>query len=240
MTPRRPAPARPGARPGARRTTRTTPRQSPEPQAAPPDVASLSSPDLAADRGEATEHNTVRMVGTDGLAAPTHAISLVVVLLLAFVVTFPSLRGYLSQRARYDAVVSDIARAQATSAALEEELALWQDDDYVKSRARERLAYVMPGETTYVVVGADQFEDAAPSGTTVAGSAEHRPWYDVVRESARVAGGTEAAPTATPTAEPTERGRSTPAPTAPASSGASGPADAAPAGAPTQSSGATP
>ena len=236
MTPRRPAPARPGARPGARRTTRTTPRQSPEPQAAPPDVASLSSPDLAADRGEATEHNTVRMVGTDGLAAPTHAISLVVVLLLAFVVTFPSLRGYLSQRARYDAVVSDIARAQATSAALEEELALWQDDDYVKSRARERLAYVMPGETTYVVVGADQFEDAAPSGTTGAGSAEHRPWYEVVRESARVAGGTEAAPT-TPAADPAEQDGAAPAPTA--SSGASEPADAGPTGA-SDSSGATP
>ena len=95
MTPRRPAPARPGTRPGARRTTRTTPRQSPEPQAASPDVASPSSPDPAADPGEAPERNTVRIVGTDGLAAPTHAISLVVVLLLAFVVTFPSLRGYL-------------------------------------------------------------------------------------------------------------------------------------------------
>ena len=236
MTPRRPAPARPGARPGARRTTRTMPRQTPEPRAASPDVAPSSSPDPAADRGEPPERNTVRMVGTDGLAAPTHAISLVVVLLLAFVVTFPSLRGYLSQRARYDAVVSDIARAQATSAALEEELALWQDDDYVKSRARERLAYVMPGETTYVVVGADRFKDDTAAGTTGAGSTEHRPWYDVVRESARVAGGTEAAPTATPT----EQGRSTPAPTAPASSGASGPADAAPAGAPTQSSGAPP
>ena len=222
MTPRRPAPARPGARPGARRTARTAPRQGPGPQAASSDAASPSSPDPAADPGEAPERDTVRIVGTDGLAAPTHAISLVVVLLLAFVVTFPSLRGYLSQRARYDAVVSDIARAQATSA------------------ARERLAYVMPGETTYVVVGADRFKDDTAAGTTGAGSTEHRPWYDVVRESARVAGGTEAAPTATPAAEPTEQGRSTPAPTAPASSGASGPADAAPAGAPTQSSGATP
>ena len=237
MTPRRPAPARPGARPGARRTTRTTPRQSPEPQAASPDVASPSSPDPAADRGEATEHNTVRMVGTDGLAAPTHAISLVVVLLLAFVVTFPSLRGYLSQRARYDAVVSDIARAQATSAALEEEFALWQDDDYVKSRARERLAYVMPGETTYVVVGADRFRNDAASSATSADASEHRPWYEVVRESARVAGGAEQS--SEPAADPAQRSRATTTPSASAPSGAS----AAPAPAPTGSSrtsGATP
>ena len=238
MTPRRPAPARPGTRPGARRTTRTTPRQGPEPQAASPDVASPSSPDPAADRGEATEHNTVRMVGTDGLAAPTtHAISLVVVLLLAFVVTFPSLRGYLSQRARYDAVVSDIARAQATSAALEEELALWQDDDYVKSRARERLAYVMPGETTYVVVGADRFRNDAASSATSADASEHRPWYEVVRESARVAGGAEQS--SEPAADPAQRSRATTTPSASAPSGAS----AAPAPAPTGSSrtsGATP
>lgn len=234
MTPRRPAPARPGARPGARRTARTTSRPVPESQASSPDTAA-ASPDPAPDR-EPPERAVLRLGGADGLAVPARAIILVLVLLLAFVVTFPSLRGYLSQRARYDAVVSDIARAQATSAALEEELALWQDDDYVKSRARERLAYVMPGETTYVVVGADQFEDAAPSGTTGAGSAEHRPWYEVVRESARVAGGTEAAPT-TPAADPAEQDGAAPAPTA--SSGASEPADAGPTGA-SDSSGATP
>ena len=235
MTPRRPAPARPGARPGARRTARTTPGPSPEPQTPPPDAAGPAGPDPAG-REEIPESAVVRLAGTDGLAVPTRAIILVLVLLLAFVVTFPSLRGYLSQRARYDAVVDEIARARETSSSLEEELALWQDDDYVKSRARERLAYVMPGETTYVVVGADQFEDAAPSGTTGAGSAEHRPWYEVVRESARVAGGTEAAPT-TPAADPAEQDGAAPAPTA--SSGASEPADAGPTGA-SDSSGATP
>jgi len=117
---------------------------------------------------------------------PARAIILVLVLLLAFVVTFPSLRGYLSQQARYDAVLSDIARARDTSASLEQERAQWQDDNYVKSQARERLAYVMPGETTYVVVGANRFENGAGSGTAGGESNEHRPWYDVVRESARV------------------------------------------------------
>ena len=139
MTPRRPAPARPGARPGARRTARTTPGPSPEPQTPPPDAAGPAGPDPAG-REEIPESAVVRLAGTDGLAVPTRAIILVLVLLLAFVVTFPSLRGYLSQRARYDAVVDEIAQARETSSSLEEELALWQDDDYVKSRARERLA----------------------------------------------------------------------------------------------------
>ena len=237
MTPRRPAPARPGARPGARRTARTTPGPSPEPQTPPPDAAGPAGPDPAG-REEIPESAVVRLAGTDGLAVPTRAIILVLVLLLAFVVTFPSLRGYLSQRARYDAVVDEIARARETSSSLEEEeLALWQDDDYVKSQARERLAYVMPGETTYVVVGADRFRNDAASSATSADASEHRPWYEVVRESARVAGGAEQS--SEPAADPAQRSRATTTPSASAPSGAS----AAPAPAPTGSSrtsGATP
>ena len=236
MTPRRPAPARPGARPGARRTARTTPGPSPEPQTPPPDAAGPAGPDPAG-REEISESAVVRLAGTDGLAVPTRAIILVLVLLLAFVVTFPSLRGYLSQRARYDAVVDEIARARETSSSLEEELALWQDDDYVKSQARERLAYVMPGETTYVVVGADRFRNDAASSATSADASEHRPWYEVVRESARVAGGAEQS--SEPAADPAQRSRATTPPPASAPSGAS----AAPAPAPTGSSrtsGATP
>ena len=234
MMPRRPAPARPGARPGARRTARTTPGPSPEPQTPPPDAAGPAGPDPAG-REEIPESAVVRLAGTDGLAVPTRAIILVLVLLLAFVVTFPSLRGYLSQRARYDAVVDEIARARETSSSLEEELALWQDDDYVKSQARERLAYVMPGETTYVVVGADRFRNDAASSATSADASEHRPWYEVVRESARVAGGAEQS--SEPAADPAQRSRATTTPSASAPSGAS------PAPAPTGSSrtsGATP
>lgn len=228
MTPRRPAPARPGARPGARRTTRTTSRPAPEPQASSPDTAA-ASPDPAPDR-EPPERAVLRLGGTDGLAVPARAIILVLVLLLAFVVTFPSLRGYLSQQARYDAVLSDIARARDTSASLEQERAQWQDDNYVKSQARERLAYVMPGETTYVVVGANRFESGSGSGTAGGESNEHRPWYDVVQESARVAGGTEEAPTPSASADPAEPGGTTPTPSAPAPA-ATAPGTAAPSGA---------
>ena len=188
MTPRRPAPARPGARPGARRTARTTPGPSPEPQTPPPDAACPAGPDPAG-REEIPESAVVRLAGTDGLAVPTRAIILVLVLLLAFVVTFPSLRGYLSQQAQYDAIVKELDQARATSAALEAELAQWQDDDYVRSQARERLSYVMPGETTYVVIGAEQFEDEAGHARARADGARARPWYETLQESVQEAGG---------------------------------------------------
>ena len=238
MTPRRPAPARPGTRRGARTASRSGPeQQTPPPDAAAPPTGPDSSTDRTDRGGQPPERTVLRLGGIDGMAVPAHAISLALVLLLAFVVVFPSLRGYLSQRARYDAVVNEIADARATSSALEEEAARWQDEDYVRSQARERLSYVMPGETTYVVVGADRFRNDAASSATSADASEHRPWYEVVRESARVAGGAEQS--SEPAADPAQRSRATTPPPASAPSGAS----AAPAPAPTGSSrtsGATP
>lgn len=119
---------------------------------------------------------------------PLRAVVLVLVALFAFIVTFPSLREYLSQRAQYDAVLAEVAEAKATSSALEEQLARWDDDEYVRSQARERLSYVMPGETTYVVVDAEAVTDTEADATAAAGTETPRPWYLALRETSRVAG----------------------------------------------------
>ena len=230
MTPRRPAPARPGVRPGTRRGARTASRSGPEQQTPPPDAAAPPpGPDSSTDRtdrgGQPPERTVLRLGGIDGMAVPAHAISLALVLLLAFVVVFPSLRGYLSQRARYDAVVNEIADARATSSALEEEAARWQDEDYVRSQARERLSYVMPGETTYVVVGADQVGSGGTGDASeMTDETERSPWYEVLRDSARTAGGDEEGMSAV---DPARQGWPTLSPAAsdaPAAPGASDPA----------------
>lgn len=154
----------------------------------------------------------LRLGGPDGIAVPARVLILALVLLFAFVITFPALRGYLSQQAQYDAIMRQLQEARATSTALESELARWDDDAYVRAQARERLSYVMPGETTYVVVGADQFEDQAKAAAKAAAEAEAgSPWYSVLRESAEVAGATgEQAPP-----EESQRGWSTAVPTVP-------------------------
>ncbi|QPL05669.1 MULTISPECIES: FtsB family cell division protein [Actinomyces] len=220
MSPRRPTPARPGSRPGARPSGRpasraaapapgrsgdkpATPRATPRARTTRPEAA--VSPGL--------EHVVLRVGGADGVAVPARVLIIALVLLGAFIVTFPSLRGYLSQRAQYDAVLHQIDEAEAVSTALEAELAKWQDDDYVRSQARERLSYVMPGETTYIVVGADDVEQeqTASASTSTASADTTPPWYEIVRESARVAGQTgQAAPT-----EPAQQGWSTAVPTVP-------------------------
>ena len=120
-------------------------------------------------------------------ALPPRVVILAVVCLLAFVVVFTSLRAYLSQQAQYDAVVDRIREASDTSTALENELAQWKDDTYVRSQVRERLGYVMPGDTSYVVVGADSMKQTETGGGASAGS-QDGPWYQKLRDSSRAAG----------------------------------------------------
>ena len=197
MTPRRPSPARPGTRPGSRtggraaaRTAvrprsgeRTTTNTTKEPAATAPGPASPSDPESAA----AYQQTVLRVGGPEGVAVPARVLILAVVLLGAFVVTFPSLRGYLSQQAQYDAVVDRIKEASDTSTTLENELAQWKDETYVRSQVRERLGYVMPGDTSYVVVGADSMKENEAGGGATPGSPD-APWYEELRDSSRAAG----------------------------------------------------
>ncbi len=66
-----------------------------------------------------------------------------------------SLKAYLQQRQHIAELKAEIAQSEADIDALEREKARWRDPAYVQSQARARFGYVMPGETSYVVLGAD-------------------------------------------------------------------------------------
>ena len=59
----------------------------------------------------------------------------------------------------------------------------------MRSQVRERLGYVMPGDTSYVVVGADSMKESEASGGATPGSPD-APWYEKLRDSSRAAGQT--------------------------------------------------
>src|SRR5207302_644158 len=65
-------------------------------------------------------------------------------------VAYP-LRQYLAQRSQISNVRHQNAVIQQQVAALQSELAKWSDPAYVAIQARERLHYVRPGETGYLV-----------------------------------------------------------------------------------------
>ncbi|MFF0017184.1 septum formation initiator family protein [Streptomyces sp. NPDC005374] len=99
------------------------------------------------------------------------ALLALVVCTLVVALAYP-IRQYVSQRAE----ISDLQRDKAQAAARVEKLrdlkARWQDDTYAEQQIRQRLHYVMPGETGFVVVD----PDAARQSRTDLGAAD-RPWY---------------------------------------------------------------
>ena len=178
MTPRRPSSSQSGTR---RVAGGARPRQVPAERAA-----------SAGGTGSGSSGSRQRGLPTavPERTLPPRVVILAVVCLLAFVVIFTSLRAYLSQQAQYDAVVDRIKEASDTSTTLENELAQWKDDTYVRSQVRERLGYVMPGDTSYVVVGADSMKETEASGGATPGS-QDAPWYKELRDSSRAAGQAE-------------------------------------------------
>jgi len=107
---------------------------------------------------------------------------LMVVLTLALAVILPSLRAYSRQRDRLIELRAEVAAARTEVSGLEAELARWDDPRYVIAQARERLSYVMPGETPYRVIdpetvtGSPQQPDTSVAPTTT----DARPWYVIL------------------------------------------------------------
>ena len=89
----------------------------------------------------------------------------------------PPVKHYFTQRAQISALKSQLSADQTALQKAQNELLLWQDPEYVKSQARERLHFVLPGERQYIVTEGET--DAAQSGTTKIASslADGQPWY---------------------------------------------------------------
>lgn len=90
----------------------------------------------------------------------------------------PPIKSYFVQRAQISALQSQLSSDRAALEAARKELTLWQDPDYVKSQARERLHFVMPGERQYIVTGGDGTNPDQPiENEVVSNLPEGQPWY---------------------------------------------------------------
>lgn len=117
----------------------------------------------------------------------------VVVCLLAISLAYP-LREYLAQRGDIGQYRSLVKEQKARVAELERAHKRWRDPAYVEAQARERLRYVMPGETAYVVLEPD--EAPAPDGVVerLPAQQERSPWFAELWRSVEVAGKGSAQP----------------------------------------------
>ena len=97
------------------------------------------------------------------------------------------LREYLSQRGQVAQLEQTQAERRSTVAALERQKALLGDPTYVAALARERLHFVKPGETTYVVLGAEDPSLTAPPDATGRPAGPLAPWWSQLYASVRAA-----------------------------------------------------
>jgi hypothetical protein len=106
-----------------------------------------------------------------------------------------SLRAYLQQRDQIGDLKSQIALRQASIDDLQREKRRLEDPAYVRQQARE-LNFVMPGETSYVVL--DEHGNPLQSDTSLTDPATvaqkpPRAWWSSAWESVRMAGDPPAA-----------------------------------------------
>ncbi len=73
-----------------------------------------------------------------------------------------SLRVWFDQHQQITALQQEIRDREKRVGQLNDEIARWDDDAYVKAQARQRLGWVMPGEVGYRVIGADGKPIGAP------------------------------------------------------------------------------
>jgi cell division protein FtsB len=103
-----------------------------------------------------------------GSSVTARALALAVVVVILTISYATSLRIYFAQAHEIAATNAEIAQRQERIRELRGDLARWDDEAYVRTQARERLGWVVPGETGYIVVDAD----GKPLGGGAAISAE--------------------------------------------------------------------
>jgi cell division protein FtsB len=116
---------------------------------------------------------------------------LVLVLSVLTISYASSLRAYFQQHSQIQQLRSQIASSESDIQRLEAEKARWNDPAYVREQARARFGYLMPGQTSYVVIGEDGKPLAAQSTLSdprTDSSATPTAWWTTAWRSVELAG----------------------------------------------------
>ncbi|WP_346924780.1 septum formation initiator family protein [uncultured Arthrobacter sp.] len=114
-------------------------------------------------------------------------LALLVVMIAITIMLAPTVKIFFEKRAEIAALQADIAAKQSQQDDLRRQVSRWQDPNYVKQQARDRINMVMPGETGYWVFGSE-LPAGSSGGAAGAGSAQDPaklPWVDSLWDSIR-------------------------------------------------------
>ena len=151
-------------------------------------VADTKSPDKGQGSGKpGTSKDERDLDPVPAKAFSGRMLALAVVMIAITILLAPTVKIFLEKRAEISALEAEIAGRKAEQTELNKQLSRWQDPNYVKQQARDRINMVMPGETGYWVFGGEEAA-GTPGGRTGSGSSanpENLPWVDALWESIR-------------------------------------------------------
>ena len=123
------------------------------------------------------------------------ALSMLLLIVAALVVLAPNLKTLVEQRQQITQLQQQVAQEKASVKGLHAQVDRWSDPAYIEAQARSTLYYVMPGDVSYFVVGADT-KPATSDGLPVSDKIQTADvdWVHALLQTGFQAGLTQATP----------------------------------------------
>ena len=102
---------------------------------------------------------------------------LITILFLLTLTLAPPMKHYFTQRAQINSLNAQLVSDNKALENARTELLLWQDPEYVKSQARERLHFVLPGERQYIITENNTSPETKVTTTVANALVDGQPWY---------------------------------------------------------------
>lgn len=109
-----------------------------------------------------------------GMRLNTYTITMLAMIVLGVLTLAPRVQEWFILRQQVAQAQADVEQARKDVTTMQSEVKRWEDPVYIRSQARDRLYYVMPGEVSYLVMDADGVNTSDISGTVGAMLADQR------------------------------------------------------------------
>jgi cell division protein FtsB len=93
------------------------------------------------------------------------SVSIILVIVAGTFLISSDVQAFLNQRRQISEMEISIQQAEQDVEDMQAERDRWQDPVYIRSQARDRLYYVLPGEVSYLVMDAEGMDFTDASGT---------------------------------------------------------------------------
>ncbi|MBF4459851.1 MULTISPECIES: FtsB family cell division protein [unclassified Pseudoclavibacter] len=179
------------AKGAAKGSSKSTPSKSAPSKSKPRSKPSSSSPRKQSSSGPSKRRRipTVRPNGATVLVA--------LVVILGIAVLAPTAQRYIAQRQYVAQLQAELVETQQSVDEIATERDRWSDPAYIQSQARGRLLFVMPGDTSYLVLDPPVTNKQQQSNISTELHETQASWLDSFVES-MVTAGTAPAPAPTP------------------------------------------